>query len=218
MKPLLAKILVLLLTFAFVLSLVACNTNDDNQTKPTDTGSQQQTDNTSEPDDTTSQGDNAENNLLSGTYKVARKNIYVDTPNYNMIEEGYTRIFLDGSTKYVTFTCVKSETAESLEDAHAKAFDRFKSGVDSHHHINDGDNLQTVNVTVNSVTAIQYEGTVSAGNNPVYDAYTYGYSFIFEGLPCAIIGVVHDEDQPEEEKQLLKEIVDEMMKTVRNSK
>lgn len=216
MKSLLKRLIICVLVLSLVLCFAACNSDPDVPENPASTGSQGQTGSNDKTDDTTSGNNDIDNKLLTGTYKVARKDIYVDIPNYNMIEEGYTRIFLDGSTKYVTFTCVKSETAESIEDAHSKAFDRFKSGVDSHHHINDGESLQTVNVTVNSITAIQYEGTVSAGNNPVYDAYTYGYSFVFEGLPCAIIGVVHDEDQPEDEKQLLKEIVDEMMKTVRN--
>ena len=218
MKELLTKLLVSLLAVSLVLCLAACNTNSDDKTEPTDTGSQQQTENTSEPDDTANQGDNNEKGLLSGTYKVARKDIYVDIPDFNAIEEGYTQIYLDGSSKYVAFTCHKAESAETVEDAHTKAYDCFKSGIDSHHHINDETNLQTSSVTINSIQTMKFEGTISAGRNPVYDAYAYGYSFVYDGLPCSIIGVVMDETQPDDEKQLVKQIVDEMMKTVRNSK
>lgn len=219
MKTLLTKLLISLLAVSLVLCLAACNSNSDEQIKDhTDTGSQQQTESTSKPDDTTSQGDNTEKSLLSGTYKVARKDIYVDIPDFNAIEEGYTQIYLDGSSKYIAFTCHKAETAETVEDAHTKAFDCFKSGIDSHHHINDKTNLQTSNITISSIQTIKFEGTISAGRNPVYDAYAYGYSFVYDGLPCSIIGVVMDETQPDVEKQLVKQIVDEMMKTVRNSK
>lgn len=218
MKTLLTKLLTFLLSVSLLLCLVACNSNNDEKTEPADTETQQQTETTSKPDDSTSQGDNTEKSLLSGTYKVARKDIYVDIPNFNAIEEGYTQIYLDGSSKYVAFTCHKAETAETIEDAHKKAFDCFKSGIDSHHHINDETNLQTTDTTINSIQTMKFEGTISSGRNPVYNAYAYGYSFVYDGMPCSIIGVVMDESQPDAEKQLVKQIVDEMMKTVRNSK
>ena len=45
----------------------------------------------------------------------------------------------------------------------------------------------------------------------------YGYTFIYGGFPCSVIGAVKDPSQPEEEKQMVKEIVDEMMQTVRDT-
>ncbi len=218
MKTHIVKLLVFLLALSIFLCLSACNSNTEGPTDLVDTGSQQQVGSTNKPDDTKDQGNNTEKGLLSGTYKVARKDIYVDIPDFNAIEEGYTQIYLDGSSKYVAFTCHKTESAETVEDAHTKAYDCFKSGIDSHHHINDETNLQTSSVTINSIQTMKFEGTISAGRNPVYDAYAYGYSFVYDGLPCSIIGVVMDETQPDDEKQLVKQIVDEMMKTVRNSK
>ena len=218
MKTYVVKLLAALLALSILLCLGACNSNSEDPTDPVDTGSQQQSESTNTPDDTKNQGTNTEKSLLSGTYKVARKDIYVDIPDFNAIEEGYTQIYLDGSTKYVAFTCHKAETAENVEEAHTKAFECFKSGIDSHYHINDETSLQIADTTINSIAVKQFEGTVSAGRNPVYNAYTYGYSFVYDGMPCSIIGVVMDETQPDAEKQLVKQIVDEMMKTVRNSK
>lgn len=217
MKAHFKRLIVGVLAVVLLLSCVACGTTTDD-TKSIDDSSAQQSDTTTKPDETTNQGGDKTESLLSGTFKVARKDIYVDVPNYNSIEEGYTQIYLDGSSKYVTFTCLKVEEASNVQDAHDKAFECFKSGIDSHHHINEEQNLQTEETSVNSIQVLKFEGTVSVGRNPVYDAYTYGYSFVYDGLPCAIIGVVMDETQPEDDQALVKEIVDEMMKTVRNSK
>ena len=61
----------------------------------------------------------------------------------------------------------------------------------------------------------KFEGVADAG---YYEAYVCGYSFVYQGFPCSIIGVVIENEQTNEQKQLVKQIVDEMMKTVRNSK
>lgn len=155
--------------------------------------------------------------ILTGTCKVPLQQIYVDIPSFNFIEEGYTNIYFDSGKKYVTFTCMFDDSCEDVASAHDKTVEKFMQNVDSHHHINGMGTLNDATVTVNGIETYNYEGYCSAGRNPVYDAYIYGYSFVYNGFPCSIVGVVMDEAQPETEKQQVKEIVDEMMKSVRNS-
>ncbi len=211
------RLLGFLLCFVLILSLCACSDTND-ETPPTDNSANTiSTDNKQETQDTTSDT-SSDNKLLSGTYKVPLQKIYIDTPDFNLIEEGYTRIFFDSGKKYVTFTCLYDDSCDSLTDAHNKTIDKFMQNVGDHHHVNAMGALNGSNVTINGIETYKYEGSINAGTNPVYDAYVYGYSFVYNGFPCSIVGVVMDEAQPDAEKQLVKQIVDEMMKTVRNSK
>ncbi len=161
--------------------------------------------------------ENVDSDLLAGTYKVPLHDIYVDIPNYNLIEEGYTRLFFESGQKYVTFTCLYEEVCDNITTAHEKTIDIFMKSVYDHHFVNNVEVRNDTTVMVNNIETYQYEGIVVAGREELYDAYLYGYSFVFEGFPCSIVGVVIDREQPEEEQQLVKEIVDEMMKSVRNS-
>lgn len=212
------KIIICTLVFiALVLSFGACAGNNE-KTPNEGTGEDISTTGTNkEPNDPTT-NINSNNDILVGTYKVPLQKIFVDTPNFNLIEEGYTRIFFDSGRKYVTFTCLYDEPCDDLSAAHDKTVEIFMQNVVDHHHVNSMGSLDDATVTINGIATYRYEGNVNAGTNPVYDAYIYGYSFVYNGFPCSIVGVVSDETQPEAEKQLVKLIVDEMMKTVRNTK
>lgn len=166
---------------------------------------------------TTGEGD-VDKGILTGTYKVPLNEIYVDTPNFKRLEEGYVRIFLDGGMKYVTFTCLYNNTAESLEDAHKQTIETVLIGIGDHHLITSLGDISGTTTQVNGIEAYAFEGTLIAGYSNLYDAYIYGYSFIYQGFPCSILGVVMDKSQPEEEKQLVKEIVDAMMISVRDKR
>lgn len=174
--------------------------------------------NTNKPNANVEENNSSKNNKLTSTYKVPLQKIYIDVPNYNLIEEGYTRIFWNKGISYVTFTCLYEDTASIVSEAHTKTFQTFVQNVQDHHFVNELGKVKEKNITVNGIDTYNYEGVVSAGRNPIYNAYTYGYSFIYNGFPCAIIGVVRDEDQPQSEINNVKEIVDAMMKTVRNTK
>lgn len=159
------------------------------------------------------------NSKLVSTQKVPLQNIYVDVPNYNRIEEGYTTIYWNKGVSYVTFTCMHGdETASTIIEAHEQTLYCFLRSVNDHHFVNELGKVQEKNITVNGIDTYNYEGVISAGHNPIYDAYIYGYAFIYNGFPCSIIGVVSDESQPELEKDNIKEIVDAMMFTVRDTK
>ena len=49
-------------------------------------------------------------------------------------------------------------------------------------------------------------------------AYVVGYTFIIDKIPCNITGVVTEKEQNEESIQEIKSLVDEMARTVRNTK
>ena len=51
-----------------------------------------------------------------------------------------------------------------------------------------------------------------------YELYTIGYSFVMDGIPCSIEGTVLDESQPENMINQVKDTVNAMAQTVRNTK
>lgn len=166
----------------------------------------------------TNSNDNNTSLLNGGTYKVPLKQIYVDIPNFNKIEEGYTRIYWNKGISYITFTCLYDDSANDINDAHSKLISKFLVNVMDHHHVNELGKVSKKTLVINDISTLNFEGDISAGTNPVYNAYIYGYSFVYQGYPTSIIGVVRDEAQPQSEKNNVKQIVDEMMKTVRTQK
>lgn len=155
--------------------------------------------------------------LLPYTYQVPLRDIYVDVPNYQEIEEGYTRVFIVHEKKYVTVTSVLNNTATDAKDAYSKAFDVFcvcmqnYEGGPNSFHIK-ADKM----MTINGIDVYYFEGTINYGEENLYDGYGVGYSFIMDDIPCAIIGSVIDKEQPEELKKEIKEIVDAMIQSVRS--
>lgn len=159
-----------------------------------------------------------EETLLTDTYKVPGQAIYVDVPDMHPIESGFTQVYFEDLVKYVTFTCIQVETAQDEKEAFGKVFGPFinsMSGLDIINHLGE---ITGENLTVNGLDVYFFEGKLNCGTNPVYDAYIRGYSFICEGMPCALIGVVMDEEQSEEEIEAVKELVDAMMDTVRSKR
>lgn len=155
--------------------------------------------------------------LLPYTYNVPLKNIYVDVPNYQEIEEGYTRVFIVHEKKYVTFTSVFNAQATDAIDAYNKSFDAFCISMQNYEGGPKSFNIITdQTMTINGIDVYFFEGMIHYGEENPYDAYGIGYSFIMDGIPCAIIGSVTDKDQPEELKEEIKAVVNAMMFSVRS--
>lgn len=74
-------------------------------------------------------------------------------------------------------------------------------------------------VTVNGTEMYKFEGKLAChaetGN---YELYTIGYSFVMDGIPCSIEGTVLDESQPEDMINQVRDTVNAMAQTVRNTK
>lgn len=158
------------------------------------------------------------NELLSYTYQFPRYDIFVDVPDYNDIECGYTMIYKDGESKYITFNCFVDDTASGAKEAFDVSYPKFRNNVKSWYTVNEDSALTTSSVEVNGIETYNVAGTVNCGLIDIADCYIYGYSFVFEDVPCLIIGVVSDKTQPQEEIDSLTAIVDAMMASVRNEK
>lgn len=172
---------------------------------------------TSDDSSNESQKQDESKELLPYTYNVPLRNIYVDVPNYQEIEEGYTRVFIVHEKKYVTFTSVLNAQATDAKDAYNKSFDTFRICMQNYEGGPNSFNIVTdQTMTINGIDVYYFEGTINYGEENLYDGYGVGYSFIMDGIPCAIIGSVIDKDQPEELKEEIKAVVNAMMLSVRS--
>lgn len=157
-----------------------------------------------------------EDALLPNVYEVPGYSIYVDVPDMHPIESGFTQVYYEDQVKYVTFSCIQVESAQDENEAFEKTFKPFVNSMSGLDIINQLGEVEDENITINGINVYSFEGLLNCGSNPVYDAYIKGYSFVYDGMPCAIIGVVMDETQPQEQIDAVKEIVDAMILTVRS--
>ena len=157
--------------------------------------------------------------ILTGTYQVPLTNFYVNTPPYNMIESGYSRLFMMNDSKYAAFTFLYREKGTTPTDAMDTTFAALKDNLRGYHQVNFiNEDMEAQDVDINGISTYNIKGTVNCGTDNKYDAYIYGYAFVFEGMPCSIIGIVEDKAQAQEDINEITEIVDAMMKSVRNEK
>ncbi len=159
---------------------------------------------------------NANSTLLSGTYKVPLKNIYVDVPNYQEIEQAFTELFIVHDSKYVAFTSAKMSNANNTKEAHKVAFKDFTINMQNYEGgINSINITKSEEIKVNGIDVYSFEGTINYGTDTKFDGYAKGYSFILDGVPCEIIGSVIDKKQDPSTIKEISSVVDAMIKTLR---
>lgn len=207
----------LIIVLVMALALMACGKKQEN----TENNKEDITKNESEDNKKTGENDNSKEEktaLLSGTYQVPLENVYIDTPAFNMIESSYSRLFMVNDVKYVAFTCLYEEIGTNAKSALDTTFEDLKENLFGYHQVNFLNDVEEKSIEVNGIDTYCIKGTVNCGTENIYDAYVYGYSFVFEGYPCSIIGVVEDQAQKQEDIDNITEVVDAMMKSVRNEK
>ena len=161
--------------------------------------------------------------LLTCTYKVPIEEIYIDVPEYREMNGGYTEVFMkrdamDQDAAYVTFTTDRRATAENAKASHEINLPYFLVNMDF---LVDDANYLTIEkeevIEINGMEVYAFEGTLNCGEDKPREQYAKGYAFVFNGIPCEIIGSVIDDAQPEELITEISTVLDAMIKTVRNT-
>lgn len=155
---------------------------------------------------------------LPNTYKVPLKDIYVNAPAYQEIEQGFTELFIVHEQKYVAFTSNQGAVVNTPKEAHEDVFSimqicmrNYEGGLNYISITNDKE------TTVNGIDTYYFEGTINYGKDNIHDGYAVGYAFIMDGVPCEIIGSVIDDEQSADTIQEIKDNVDAMMESVRTT-
>lgn len=205
------KLLLCLLCGTMILGLTTGCGSEPTNTENPETNNNNQTEENKKPQESV-------NVDLPLTYKVSGKNIYVNAPNWQEIDKGFTKLYILHGQRYIAVTAEKSNTTTDLSQAHQYAFEKFKQNIQNYSYVNTLNVNKDSKETINGIEVYKYEGTVNCGRDTVYDAYVIGYSFIMDGVPCTITGSVIDENQPGEMIEEVKSIVESMIKTVRNNR
>lgn len=207
------KLICVLLSFILVLSLTACAEKTDTPAAANVGASEQQNPVQTEmqPQETA-----VVNPQLPNVYEIPLKNIAINVPNWQEIEQGYTQIFIINGQKYVAVTCVYDSEGIAFDDAHETAFAKFKHNIQSSSYVNSLNVDKEETKTVNGIQVYRYEGTMNCGHDTIYNAYTVGYSFVMDNVACNVTGSVIDHEQPQEEIDAMRELVDAMIQTLRN--
>lgn len=212
------RYVILLTVTALFLSLSACGKKQDTVKQDDSEKHQSEVVEKEDIEDNSSHSDEKTENILTGTYNVPLQDIYVDTPAYNMIEAGYSRLFMVNDVKYVAFTCLYKESETDAKVAFQTTFNKLKDNLHGYHQLQSLNEVEEQNVTVNDIATYKIQGTANCGKENPYNAYIYGYSFVYQGFPCSIVGVVEDREQLQSDIDEITEVVDAMMKSVRSER
>lgn len=210
------RLICFLISAVLLLALVAC-AKDPQPTNPANPGSEITEPSKPEKQETDAPSKPVENTELAQVYKIVSHEIYMDAPNWQKIEEGYSDVFIIHGQKYVTVTGVLDSNNPSLEEAHDLAIKEFKVGIQNYSYVNELVVEKEEKTTINGIEAYRYEGKLNCGHDTVYDAYAVGYTFVMDGIACNIIGSVIDTEQPQQEIDAMRQLIDDMMKTVRGN-
>lgn len=157
--------------------------------------------------------------VLTGVYQVPMKNIYIDVPNYQAIGSGYSKLYVVGRKMSIAITANRDKAGTTLEQAHKDAFETYVIGYENYAKIDDLSIEQTETIKINDVEVYQFEGKLNCHDETgTYELYTFGYSFIMDGIPCSVEGTVLDRSQPQEMITEIRDTVNAMIKTLRSSK
>lgn len=210
------KFTVIGLCVFMAVSLAACGKNlensDKNNTTVTETNVQDKNNTKKEEASQTAVN-------LTKIYRIPAKKIYVNVPDYQEIESGFTKLYVIGRQINIAITADDTIKENALEQAHQAIFKIYVKNMQNYATIDELKIEKDSKVTVNGTEMYKFEGKLAChaetGN---YELYTIGYSFVMDGIPCSIEGTVLDESQPEDMINQVRDTVNAMAKTVRNTK
>ena len=159
---------------------------------------------------------------LAETYKIPLQEIYIDVPGapYHRVEHGLTDLYSVSDQYGVGITQIDiTSDGTSLVDACESCIEKYSSNLEGKITVI-GINISERNaVTINGIDCIQYTGTYTYEyGDATGEAFTKGYAFILDGVSISIEGTVFDYDQPQDEIDEIRSIVDAMIHTVRTTK
>lgn len=209
------RIILISLYFIMAISLFACGSNNENKNIES---SEMNIKNTVQ-NSTTTDNIKISNVNLTKIYNVPTYNIYMNVPDYQKIESNRSQLFVIGRQINIAVTANWKIQGTTVEQAHADIFKDYVRNLQNYAHIDELKIEKDSKLTINGIEMYKFEGKLAChaetGN---YELYTIGYSFVMDGIPCSIEGTVLDESQPEDMINQVKDTVNAIAQTVRNTK
>lgn len=218
-----------MLIVVLVLSMAGCSGKGEDPNNSTQTGlsdAVNKDDNDSAAEDNGGDDRNATFTLyddLPNYEKILFHEIYISTPAWRCDETIFGWRLSDSNDYVVAITYNDDDEGEytgAIEDILEETYDGFTNAIGNHAVTNEfGEYNLTVKEKVTldcGSEAMRFEGTMSANEySAVVDYYIYGYSFVYDGSTITIGASVVNPDVIDAKKDMMKDIVDRMVKTVR---
>jgi len=220
------KIGAIIVAGILVFGLTACEKGGDKTSDPTNNVSIRDTNEPAKTQEKQSseQAKKSESSVnLPLTANFPMFSLFIDGPNYQFIQNGSTSKFKVEGIRFIALTSAKGMKADKPSEIIDLYFENFKSGVDTNcrgyepEQFNIKENKE---IEINGITFWRFQGELLAKN--IFDKetsfYTVGYTFIKDGNPFQITGVVVSEGQEQEYIDEITTYVDEMVKTIRDKR
>lgn len=209
------RIILISLSLIVAISLVACGSNNENKNIES---SEMNIKNTVQ-NSTTTDNIKTSNVNLTKIYNVPTYNIYMNVPNYQEIEIARSEFFVIGRDINIVVTPNWKIQGTTVEQAHKDIFQDYKKNMQNYATIDELKVEKDSKLTINGIEMYKFEGKLAChaetGN---YELYTIGYSFVMDGIPCSIEGTVLNKSQPQDMIDNVRDTINAMAQTVRNTK
>lgn len=209
------RIILISLYFIMAISLFACGSNNENKNIES---SEMNIKNTVQ-NSTTTDNIKTSNVNLTKIYNIPTYNIYMNVPNYQEIESGFSKLYVIGRQINIAITADDTIKVTTLEQAQEGVFKDYIKNMQNYATIDELKVEKDSKLTINGIEMYKFEGKLAChaetGN---YELYTIGYSFVMDGIPCSIEGTVLNKSQPEDMINQVRDTVNAIAQTVRNIK
>lgn len=172
---------------------------------------------------TPSESEEEISNVIMRTVQIPGKEIYVEfVDTLRLAQEAYTALMYADDDAVVGFFSTREDNySGSLEDVIDLAKYEF---IDDAGPVSSGwiygaeiEVVSTESVEIAGRESVRFTGTVL--NDGKWECHVYGYTFIIDGVPCAVIGLISDKNQQTEEMiATIDARVDEIAGTIRTTK
>lgn len=143
----------------------------------------------------------------------------MNVPNYQEIEIARSEFFVIGRDINIVVTPNWKIQGTTVEQAHKDIFQDYKKNMQNYATIDELKVEKDSKLTINGIEMYKFEGKLAChaetGN---YELYTIGYSFVMDGIPCSIEGTVLNKSQPQDMIDNVRDTINAMAQTVRNTK
>lgn len=209
------RFIVISLSLIVTMSLIACGNSIENneQNKVSTTELSGENENDTIKNVTQAVGE------LTKIYQVPAEKIYVNVPDYQEIESGFSKLYVIGRQINIAITADDTIKVTTLEQAQEGVFKDYIKNMQNYATIDELKVEKDSKLTVNGTEMYKFEGKLAChAETGDYELYTIGYSFIMDGIPCSIEGTVLDKSQPDDMINQVRNTVNAMAQTVRNTK
>lgn len=219
------KLSIILVISILLLGLAACGKGGEKTPEPTNkvsSGDINKPTETKAEESTNKASKDASSVELPLTASFPMFNVYIDGPNYHFIEKGSTSLYNVGGKRFIALTSSEYVEANKTSEILDAYFKEFKNGVGTNCNGYKPEKFnikESKEIEINGTTFWRFEGELLA-KMPSKETsfFTVGYTFIRDGVPFQLTGVVVTEEQDQKDIDEITKYVDAMVKTIRDKR